>query len=117
MWIVSPDDHHRLLPIGATGEIVVDGPILAIGYLNQPDLTAAHFISSVPFLPEGHRVYRTGDLACYAADGNFHFRGRRDTQVKVNGQRVDFLEVEKQILKLKEPPWSVQHAAIVDVAV
>ncbi|TIC90013.1 Nonribosomal peptide synthetase 12 [Colletotrichum higginsianum] len=113
MWIVSPDDHHRLLPIGATGEIVVDGPILAIGYLNQPDLTAAHFISSVPFLPEGHRVYRTGDLACYAADGNFHFRGRRDTQVKVNGQRVDFLEVEKQILKLKEPPWSVQHAAIV----
>ncbi|KAK6222204.1 non-ribosomal peptide synthetase [Colletotrichum tabaci] len=113
MWIVSPNDHHRLLPIGATGEIVVDGPILAIGYLNQPDLTAAHFTSSVPFLPEGHRVYRTGDLACYAADGNFHFRGRRDTQVKVNGQRVDFLEVEKQILKLKEPPCSVQHAAVV----
>ncbi|KAK2025337.1 acetyl-CoA synthetase-like protein, partial [Colletotrichum zoysiae] len=99
MWIVCPNDHRKLLPIGATGEIVVDGHLLARGYLNMPDVTAASFITSVPFLPEGHRIYRTGDLACYDADGNFHFRGRRDTQVKVNGQRIDVVEIETKIIE------------------
>ncbi|KAF6815188.1 nonribosomal peptide synthase [Colletotrichum sojae] len=112
MWIVSPGDHRRLLPIGATGEIVVDGPILARGYLNQPDMTAARFLTSLPFLPEGHRAYCTGDLACYDAGGSFHFRGRSDTQIKVNGQRVDVVEVETQIMRL-QASCGVQHAAVV----
>lgn len=96
MWISCAQDYRRLAPIGAIGEILIDGPILARGYLNPSETAAAQF-TFVPFLP-GHRVYRTGDLACYDAEGNFHFRGRYDTQVKLNGQRIDLGEIEEKLL-------------------
>ncbi|KAK7425873.1 hypothetical protein QQZ08_007587 [Neonectria magnoliae] len=104
-WIVDPDDHDVLVPVGAVGELVVEGPILARGYLNQPDLTESVFINSpawrehfpLPFPPG--RCYKTGDLCQYATDGSLRYLGRKDSQVKIGGQRVELEEVEHHVKK------------------
>lgn len=97
MWIVwAPDQDNsklRLAPVGATGEILIEGPILAREYLGCSDLNSTNFVG-VPWLPPDRRVYTTGDLAFQDANGHFHFRGRRDDgQAKINGQRVDLGEL------------------------
>ena len=100
-WIVNKDDYNILVPIGAPGEILLEGPILARGYLNQPEKTATAFIESSPAwlqeLRPNSRLYRTGDLVHYDADGNLRYIGRKDTQVKIRGQRVELGEIEQQI--------------------
>ncbi|OCK74798.1 acetyl-CoA synthetase-like protein [Lepidopterella palustris CBS 459.81] len=104
-WIVDPDDHNRLVPIGIVGELLVEGPIITKGYLRDPERTAASFIESPDWLLAGHdatpgrnsRLYKTGDLVHYNADGTLNFIGRRDTRVKVRGQRVDLSEVEHHV--------------------
>ncbi|KAK2053250.1 acetyl-CoA synthetase-like protein [Colletotrichum caudatum] len=102
VWIVDPEDASRLLPIGAMGEMLIDGPGVARGYHLAPELTRSSFIKPPPFVPKrqsgldcsSHHLYRTGDLARYNADGNIAFGGRRDNQVKVRGQRFELGEVE-----------------------
>ena len=88
------DDHQRLLPRGATGEICVGGAGLARGYLGRPGLTAERFIpnpfSNVP----GERLYRSGDLGRYLPDGSLHYLGRLDDQVKIRGHRIEIGEVQ-----------------------
>ncbi|KAJ5216558.1 uncharacterized protein N7498_002965 [Penicillium cinerascens] len=99
-WIVDPNDHERLLPIGASGELLLEGPILARGYLNDAEKTAAAFIEPPQWLRSlrpTSRLYKTGDLVQYGADGAIHFRGRKDTQVKIRGQRVELGEIEHEI--------------------
>ena len=82
------------VPAGITGEIYLGGAGLARGYLNRADLTAERFIPD-PFSAEsGARLYKTGDLASYLADGRIEFRGRADEQVKIRGYRVETAEVE-----------------------
>ena len=99
-WIVDPDNHDILMPIGAVGELLVEGPILCRGYLNQPEKTAMVFIDGPLWLHESQlrdgksRLYKTGDLVRYAADGSLLFVGRKDTQIKINGQRVEIGEIE-----------------------
>ena len=67
---------------------------MARGYLNQPELTAEKFIPN-PFSEEaGARLYKTGDLVRYLADGNIEFLGRIDDQVKIRGIRVELGEIE-----------------------
>ncbi|PTB63259.1 non-ribosomal peptide synthetase [Trichoderma citrinoviride] len=107
IWIVDPDDHEALLPVGAVGELLVEGPIVGQGYLNDPEKTAVAFIQDPSWLVAGHaqytgrrgRLYKTGDLGKYAPDGSGEviFVGRKDTQVKLRGQRVELGEIESQL--------------------
>ncbi|GKU10392.1 unnamed protein product, partial [Fusarium langsethiae] len=104
-WVVSPENHNRLAPLGSIGELVVEGPVLARGYLNDPEGTALVFIENPPWLLQGGpdhsgrqgRLYKTGDLVRYNKDGTLDFIGRKDTQVKISGQRVELGEVEHHV--------------------
>jgi acyl-CoA synthetase (AMP-forming)/AMP-acid ligase II len=103
-WVVDQTDHERLVPIGAVGELLIEGPIVGRGYLNNPERTAAAFIDPPAWLREfrgensdiqgSRRLYKTGDLVQYAADGSLRFVRRKDTQVKLRGQRIELGEVE-----------------------
>lgn len=98
-WILDPDDYSRLMPIGAIGELVVEGPNVAAGYYKNPEKTQHAFVKSLPFLPEErrNRIYRMGDLARWMPGGRVQFLGRKDTQVKLHGLKVDVGEVENKI--------------------
>ncbi|KAI9650511.1 Nonribosomal peptide synthetase 4 [Ciborinia camelliae] len=108
IWITHPDDHELLMPVGAVGELLVEGPIVGQGYLNDPEKTAAAFIKDPSWLTAGHngyagrqgRLYKTGDLGKYDPDGSggILFVGRKDTQVKLRGQRVELGEIESQLM-------------------
>ncbi|HVT95149.1 MAG TPA: amino acid adenylation domain-containing protein [Bryobacteraceae bacterium] len=79
---------------GAPGELYFGGDGLARGYLNNPELTAEKFIPN-PFSDrDGARLLRSGDLARYLPDGSLEFLGRKDTQVKINGFRIETGEIE-----------------------
>lgn len=107
IWIADPNDHELLMPVGAVGELLVEGPIVGQGYLKDPDKTAAAFIENPSWLLAGHvgfpgrqgRLYKTGDLGKYDPDGSggIIFVGRKDTQVKLRGQRVELGEIESQL--------------------
>ncbi|OJZ79695.1 hypothetical protein ASPFODRAFT_148698 [Aspergillus luchuensis CBS 106.47] len=104
-WVVDRDDHERLVPIGAVGELLIEGPIVGRGYLNDSEKTAAVFIEPPAWLHEfrgsgtGGRLYKTGDLVQYAADGSLRFVGRKDTQVKLRGQRIELGETDRWRLR------------------
>ncbi|MDZ7959079.1 MAG: amino acid adenylation domain-containing protein [Aulosira sp. DedQUE10] len=88
------DSKLQLVPIGVPGEIYIGGDGLAVGYLHQPELTAEKFITN-PFNNEPTaRLYKTGDLAQYLANGNIEFLGRIDHQVKIRGYRIELGEIE-----------------------
>ncbi|KAK7911246.1 hypothetical protein PG985_013727 [Apiospora marii] len=102
-WITDPDDYNKLLPIGAIGELLTDGPNVAAGYLNAPEKTQATFVSDPVWKPadrKSMRLYRSGDLARFLPNGMVQFLGRRDHQVKLNGLRVELGEIEHQIRRL-----------------
>ncbi|KGO62069.1 protein of unknown function DUF4009 [Penicillium expansum] len=107
-WVVDADNHHKLVPLGVVGELIVEGPILARGYLNDTKKTTEAFIDPPSWFSEfcerynkisrcGRRLYKTGDLVRYDADGSLLFIGRKDTQVKIRGQRVELGEVEHHV--------------------
>ncbi|KAK1758069.1 hypothetical protein QBC47DRAFT_450403 [Echria macrotheca] len=102
-WIVKEDDYNQLAEIGEPGELLIEGPILARGYLNDAQKTAKQFILGPTWTadsqqPGGGRFYRTGDLARYLDDdGTIGYVGRIDNQVKIRGQRLELSEVEQQL--------------------
>jgi acyl-coenzyme A synthetase/AMP-(fatty) acid ligase len=97
-----------LYPIGAVGELLMEGPILAQGYLGLASATDSAFITNVPWAPE-KRLYRTGDLVQYDETGELHFVGRADSRVKIRGQRIECGEIESR-LRMQS---SVLHAVVV----
>lgn len=99
-WIVNPNNHHQLQPIGAIGEMMIGGAGVGRGYINRPEETKAAFIQNPAWasdfgLAKDTRFYKTGDLARYNPDGTFQFMGRKDTQVKLHGQRIELREIEQ----------------------
>jgi amino acid adenylation domain-containing protein len=100
------DDFGTIVPVGITGEIHIAGAGLARGYLKRRDLTEASFMAD-PFNP-GEKFYKTGDFGRWLPDGTIEFTGRRDTQVKVNGYRIELEEIENVLTSLNE--WVSQVA-------
>ncbi|KAL0940675.1 peptide synthetase [Colletotrichum truncatum] len=106
-WIVDPDDHERLMPVGAVGELLIEGPVVGLGYLNDKAKTDEVFIEDPSWLVAGGgpargrhgRLYKTGDLVRYDPDGtgSIAFVGRKDQQVKLRGQRIELAEVEHHL--------------------
>ncbi|KAJ4410241.1 hypothetical protein N0V85_003999 [Neurospora sp. IMI 360204] len=107
-WVVDPNDHDRLVPVGAVGELLMEGPVVGLGYLGEEEKTKEVFIEDPKWLVAGHgaahpgrhgRLYKTGDLVRYDADGSgaFVFVGRKDAQVKLRGQRVELVEIEHHL--------------------
>ncbi|KAJ5628644.1 hypothetical protein N7490_010872 [Penicillium lividum] len=106
IWIVDPICPDKLMPIGAVGEIVIEGPHLSRGYLDQDHQASdrtkpAGFLQDIPcWLNELHpdrrstRLYKSGDLARWTHDGRIEYIGRKDTIVKLDGCRIDVIEVE-----------------------
>jgi amino acid adenylation domain-containing protein len=117
---------NRLQPPGAAGELLIGGEGVAMGYLNNPELTAEKFIrrfagpsgfdrsyesnrsyitvdnvfsSRFLFEPQRTLLYRTGDLARWQVDGELEFLGRLDQQVKIRGFRIELEEIEEQLCK------------------
>ncbi|UQV46663.1 amino acid adenylation domain-containing protein [Janthinobacterium lividum] len=88
------DSRRQVVAIGVLGELYVGGAGVARGYLNRPELTAERFIAD-PFSNEtGARLYKTGDLGRWLADGSIEYLGRNDFQVKIRGFRIELGEIE-----------------------
>lgn len=101
VWLVDPSDTERLVPVGCLGEILIEGPIVGGGYINNPQASEVSFIKPPtwllamrPALDPTARLYRTGDLARFHPDGRLEINGRKDSQIKIRGQRIELGEVE-----------------------
>ncbi len=93
--ILNVDD--QLQPIGQYGEICVSGIGVGRGYLNDPEKTTQKFVAD-PFTAGGGRMYKTGDIGRWLADGTIEFVGRRDHQVKLRGFRIELGDIENALL-------------------
>ena len=122
-WIVDPQNHNILLPWGQIGELLVEGPVVGLGYLNDPEKTAEVFIEDPTWLVQGGfgvpgrrgRLYKTGDLVRYAEDGNIIILGRKDTQIKIRGNRVELGEVECRVQDCMPEATQVVAEAVLPV--
>jgi acyl carrier protein len=94
--------HGQPAPIAVAGEICLGGAGVARGYLHQPELTASRFVAD-PFCADARaRMYKTGDLGRWRADGTIEYLGRNDHQVKVRGFRIELGEIEAQLARHAE---------------
>ena len=103
---VIAGENGEALGEGQDGELLLIGNAVSPGYLNRPDLNARAFFTA----PDGHRGYHTGDL-CRMQDGNIYYLGRLDSQVKLNGFRVELEDVENNLVKLP----NIARAAVLPV--
>ncbi len=96
LYIVDP--HGRRLPVGVPGELLIASPQVSKGYLGREEQTKKVFTPNTHCAEVGYEtLYHTGDIVRYLADGNIEFVGRRDSQVKINGYRIELTEVETVI--------------------
>lgn len=108
-WVVDSGDSDVLVPIGCVGELLIEGPLLARGYLNNPDTTRTAFITnpkwsrnspSIISRPFSRRMYKTGDLVRLNSNGTYTYIGRKDRQVKLHGHRIELNELEHHLRRL-----------------
>ncbi|MBE3648088.1 non-ribosomal peptide synthetase family protein [Paenibacillus polymyxa] len=104
VYIVNDD--NKLCPVNIPGEVCIATPALAHGYLHQPERTAQSFVDN-PFVP-GEKMYRSGDIAKLLPDGTIEYVSRKDSQLKIRGNRIEIGEIEDHFSK---------HPGVQDVAV
>lgn len=104
------DSTGHLAPTGVVGDLLLGGRCPALGYLNDPEQTAARFLPD-PYGPPDARRYRTGDRVVWDVGGRLVFLGRDDDQVKIRGHRVELGEVEAEALARLD---AEQAVALVD---
>jgi amino acid adenylation domain-containing protein len=118
-WVVDETNHNILKPIGAIGELLLEGPMLAKGYLRDPEKTKSSFVENPEFFETAfeasqgtaRRLYKSGDLVRLFPDGSLDYLGRKDLQIKLRGQRIELSEVEYHLQKV----LGKECACIVDV--
>ena len=93
------DRNLRPVPVETTGEIYISGVGVARGYLHQEELTNECFIPN-PFV-QGARLYKTGDLGMYDSNGQLYYAGRIGQQFKINGYRIEPMEIENSLLGIE----------------
>ena len=94
------NEQQQFVKNGEVGELYIGGPVLASGYINNESETSKRFLT-IEINGEKTRVYRTGDLVSEDNNGQLHYSGRVDSQVKISGYRIELSEIEAAILKQK----------------
>jgi amino acid adenylation domain-containing protein len=110
MRVYVVDEQMNLCPVGIRGEICIGGVGVGRGYIGDEERTRAAFFTD-PFCDEpGARLYKTGDIGCFASDGNLLFFGRKDHQIKLRGHRLELGEIESALSRNDD----VRNAVVVD---
>ncbi len=101
------DEKRRPVPPTACGELYIAGECLSSGYIGRPELTEDSFVEDIYY--PGEKMYRSGDLVRQRLDGRYDYLGRKDAQVKLNGQRVELGEISGGIM---ESGYAAQAAVV-----